>query len=87
MKKRLILWAVLFVIGLLTVIFRMDISRFLSDETALLAGGAILALFSGAWLLTELHLSFNTFFRENRLLNFPLSCICKSPCQRKAERI
>lgn len=55
MKKRLILWAVLFVIGLLTVIFRMDISRFLSDETALLAGGAILALFSGAGLLTELY--------------------------------
>ena len=48
-------WAVLFVIGLLTVIFRMDISRFLSDETALLAGGAILALFSGAGLLTELY--------------------------------
>ena len=47
-------WAVLFVIGLLTVIFRMDISRFLSDETALLAGGAILALVSGAGLLTEL---------------------------------
>ena len=57
MSKKLILWAVLFAAGLVTVLFRVELSRFVSDLTALLAGGSILALTAGAGLLLELYRS------------------------------
>lgn len=57
MSKKLILWSVLFAAGLVTVLFRMELSRFGSDLTALLAGGSILALTAGAGLLLELYRS------------------------------
>ena len=42
-------------LGLLTVLFRMEISRYLSDEAALLVAGAILSAVAGAGLLLELY--------------------------------
>ena len=46
--KETIVWSVLFVLGLVIVLFRMDISRYLSDITGLLVTGSILSVFSGA---------------------------------------
>ncbi|MBQ7956371.1 MAG: hypothetical protein IJ282_11620, partial [Lachnospiraceae bacterium] len=51
--KETIVWSVLFVLGLVMVLFRMDISRYLSDITALLVTGSILSVFSGAGMLME----------------------------------
>ena len=51
--KETIVWSVLFVLGLVMVLFRMDISRYLSDITALLVTGSILSLFSGAGMLMK----------------------------------
>ena len=55
MKSKLMLWAILFSAGLLMVIFRMNISRFISDVTALLVGGGLLAAVSGAGILIEIY--------------------------------
>ena len=54
MRKRLVLWTALFAAGLLMVLCRMEISRFVSDLTALLVGGGILASVSGVGILLEL---------------------------------
>ena len=51
--KKTIVWSVLFVLGLVMVLFRMDISRYLSDKTALLVTGSILSVFSGAGMLMK----------------------------------
>ena len=51
--KETIVWSVLFVLGLVIVLFRMDISRYLSDITGLLVTGSILSVFSGAGMLME----------------------------------
>ena len=51
--KKTIVWSVLFVLGLVMALFRMDISRYLSDITALLVTGSILSVFSGAGMLME----------------------------------
>ena len=51
--KKTIVWSVLFVLGLMMVLFRMDISRYLSDITGLLVTGSILSVFSGAGMLMK----------------------------------
>ena len=51
--KKTIVWSVLFVLGLVMVLFRMDISRYLSDMTALVVTGSILSVFSGAGMLMK----------------------------------
>lgn len=51
--RKLILWKILFAAGLVTILFRMDISRFVSDAAALLVGGGILSAVSGAGILLE----------------------------------
>ena len=51
--KKTIVWSVLFMLGLVMVLFRMDISRYLSDITGLLVTGSILSVFSGAGMLME----------------------------------
>lgn len=53
MSKKLILWKILFVLGLFAIVFRLDISRFTSDVTALLTGGIVLSVVSGAGILLE----------------------------------
>lgn len=55
MSKKMILLIALFVAGLLMVLFRIEISRYLSDMTALFAAGCILAVIAGAGLLIELY--------------------------------
>lgn len=55
MSKKIWLWTVLFVVGLFTVLFRMDLSRYISDLTSLLAAGCILAVIAGTGLLMELY--------------------------------
>ena len=55
MDKKWMIWAGLFLLGLLTVLCRMELSRYLSDASALLVGGGILAAVSGAGLLLELY--------------------------------
>lgn len=59
MSKKIWLWTVLFVMGLFTVLFRMELSRYISDLTSLLAAGCILAVIAGAGLLMELYRSRN----------------------------
>ena len=51
--KKTIVWSVLFVLGLVMVLFQMDISRYLSDITGLLVTGSILSVFSGAGMLMK----------------------------------
>lgn len=51
--KKTIVWSVLFALGLVMVLFRMDISRYLSDITGLLVTGSILSVFSGAGMLMK----------------------------------
>ena len=51
--KETIVWSVLFVLGLVMVLFRMGISRYLSDITGLLVTGSILSVFSGAEMLMK----------------------------------
>lgn len=51
MNKKTVIWAVLFVLGLFTVLFRLALSRYLSDPVALFAVGCILSLISGGGLL------------------------------------
>ena len=51
--KKTIVWSVLFMLGLVMVLFQMDISRYLSDITGLLVTGSILSVFSGAGMLME----------------------------------
>lgn len=51
--KETIVWSVLFVLGLVMALFRMDISRYLSDITGLLVTGSILSVFSGAGMLMK----------------------------------
>lgn len=53
--KKTILWSILFATGLLMVLFRTEISRFISELTSLLAAGCILAAVAGAGLLIELY--------------------------------
>ena len=55
MSKKIVLWTVLFVVGLFTVLFRMELSRYISDLTSLLAVGCILAVIAGAGLFMELY--------------------------------
>lgn len=56
MNKKTVIWAVLFALGLFTVLFRLEISRYLSDPVALFAAGCILSLTSvGGLLMTAYH--------------------------------
>ncbi len=55
MSKRTIVWFVLFAAGLLMVLCRMEISRYVSDLTGLLVGGSILAVTAGAGMLLEIY--------------------------------
>ena len=63
MHKKLIPWAALFLLGLFTVLFRLEISRYLSDPVALFAAGCILSLISGVGLLA----AERTLARGNKL--------------------
>lgn len=51
MNKKTVIWAVLFALGLFLVLFRLALSRYLSDPVALFAARCILSLISGGGLL------------------------------------
>lgn len=51
MNKKTVIWVVLFALGLCMVLFRLTLSRYLSDPVALFAAGCILSLISGVGLL------------------------------------
>lgn len=51
MNRKTVIWAVLFALGLFLVLFRLALSRYLSDPVALFAVGCILSLISGGGLL------------------------------------
>lgn len=53
--KRLLIWGILFVFGLIMILCRAEISRYISDMTALLAAGIALTSVSGIGLLLELY--------------------------------
>lgn len=53
MKSRKVIWKALFALGLILMLARMEISRYLSDQTALLVAGGMLTLVSGAGVLLE----------------------------------
>lgn len=53
MKSRKAIWKALFALGLILMLARMEISRYLSDQTALLVAGGMLALLSGTGVLLE----------------------------------
>lgn len=55
MDRKFIVWSILFMAGLIMILFRMEISRYISDLTALFTVGSILAAIAGAGILIELY--------------------------------
>lgn len=55
MRGRVILWTAFFAAGLLMILCRMEISRFVFDAVALLAAGSILAAVAGVGILVEMY--------------------------------
>lgn len=50
-----VLWKIMFAAGLIMILFRMEISRYVSDLAALLTAGIALAGLSGVGLLLEMY--------------------------------
>lgn len=55
MKKRLTVWKAVFVLGIAIILFSYTLSRFTSNEYALVIAGSILSIWSGAGILLELY--------------------------------
>lgn len=53
--KLKILWAVLFVLGSLMILNKIEISRYISDLNGVFAAGVILSSVSGIGLLLEMY--------------------------------
>lgn len=53
--KLKILWAVLFVLGLLMILNKINISRYISDLDGVFTAGVILSSVSGIGLLLEIY--------------------------------
>lgn len=53
--KLKVLWAVLFVQGLLMILNKIEISRYISDLNGVCAAGIILSSVSGVGLLLEMY--------------------------------
>ena len=56
--KKLRIWIAALAVGILTLLFRMEISRYMADLTALLIVGTMLSVFGAAGILLE------TYFRS-----------------------
>lgn len=54
MNRKAVFWMILFITGILTILFRMNISRYISDLEALFAVGIIVSIISGLGLLLDL---------------------------------
>lgn len=57
--KKLWIWIAALGLGLLMLLFRMEISRYMADLTALLIAGTVLAVFGAAGILLELYIRRN----------------------------
>ena len=57
--KKLWIWIAAFAGGLFTLLFRMEISRYMADLTALLIVGTVLSVFGAAGILLELYIRRN----------------------------
>lgn len=53
--KRLIIWILAFAAGLIMLLFRMNISRYMADLTTLMIAGTVLSILGGAGILLELY--------------------------------
>lgn len=53
--KQSTIWGVLFALGLILILMKDTVSRYIADSTAVFAAGIILAAVSGAGLLLELY--------------------------------
>ena len=51
--KKLWIWIAALAVGILTLLFRMEISQYMADLTALLIVGTVLSVFGAAWILLE----------------------------------
>ena len=54
--KKLRIWIAAFAVGILMLLFRMEISRYMADLTALLIVGTVLSVFGAAGFLLELYI-------------------------------
>lgn len=57
--KKLWIWIAAFAVGILTLLFRMEISRYMADLAALLIVGTVLSVFGAAGILLELYIRRN----------------------------
>lgn len=57
--KKLWIWIAVFVVGILTLLCRMEISRYMADLSALLIVGTVLSVFGAAGILLELYIRRN----------------------------
>lgn len=53
--KKLWLWIAALAAGMLALLFRAEISRYMADVTALLIAGTVLAVFGAAGVLLEIY--------------------------------
>ncbi|MBS5842592.1 MAG: hypothetical protein KIC77_03775 [Clostridiales bacterium] len=51
--KKLWIWIAALAVGILTLLFRMEISQYMADLTALLIVGTVLSVFGAAGILLE----------------------------------
>lgn len=54
--KTLWIWIAALAAGILMLLFRMEISRYMADLTALLIVGTVLSVFGAAGILLELYI-------------------------------
>lgn len=57
--KKLWIWIAALAVGILTLLFRMEISRYMADLTALLIVGTVLSVFGAVGILLELYIRRN----------------------------
>lgn len=55
MNDKIVLWTALFTIGISLILFRLSLSRYISDAAALFVAGLIFTFVSGIGLLLELY--------------------------------
>lgn len=57
--KKLRIWIAALAVGILMLLFHMEISRYMADLTALLIVGTVLSVFGAAGILLELYIRRN----------------------------
>ena len=57
--KKLWIWIAALAVGILMLLFRMEISRYMADLSALLIVGTVLSVFGAVGILLELYIRRN----------------------------